>query len=96
MHTVFSGADRRGLHLAELAIQDALGNLPPARNPFLQGNAVDVFDLARRDLRPSALKAADGDGHIFHRVAWSTDGQTLLTQVRRPAQIKGRRYPIYQ
>ena len=87
---------RRPLPVEDVAVQEALGNVPPAQNPFLQSNVVDVFDLARGELQPAALKAAGGDGDRFGLVAWSLDGQTLLTQRRRPAQLRGRRYPIYQ
>lgn len=80
----------------ELAMQDALGALPPDQNPFFQGNVVDVFDLARHDFRPGALKASDGDGDLFNRVRWSTDGTTLVAQMARPAQLAGRRHPIYR
>jgi hypothetical protein len=57
---------------------------------------VDVFDLARREFRPAALKAVDGDGTLFHQVRWSTDGATLLAQMARPATLAGRRNPVYQ
>ena len=80
----------------DVALQDALGKLPPAQNPFFQGNIVDIVDFARGDIRPAALQAANGDGSLFTRVAWSPDGETLLTQVARPSRLTGRRYPIYQ
>jgi dipeptidyl aminopeptidase/acylaminoacyl peptidase len=87
-------ADQNGL--VELAVQDALGELAPAQNPFFQGNVVDVFDLARGELLPAALKAVDGDGDLFHQLRWSTDGATLLAQMARPATLAGRRNPVYQ
>jgi dipeptidyl aminopeptidase/acylaminoacyl peptidase len=80
----------------ELAMQDALGELPPTQNPFFQGNVVDVFDLARHDFRPGALKASDGDGDLFNRIRWNTDGTTLMAQMARPARLAGRQYPIYR
>src|SRR5919202_3476237 len=49
----------------ELAVQDALGALPPAQNPFFQGNVVDVFDLARKPpprLRPHGPVGRVGAG----------------------------------
>lgn len=78
----------------ELAIQDALGQLPLAENPFYKGNLVDIFDLARHDFRPGVLRAVDGDGYLFNSVGWSTDGKTLVAQMAHPATLAGRRYPI--
>jgi Prolyl oligopeptidase family/WD40-like Beta Propeller Repeat len=95
VHTTIPKIGRRGTELAEKTTQDSLGNLAPADNPFLQNNAVNVFDFPNHDLRPSALKAKDGNGDVFDRVAWSTDGQTLLTQMQHPSKPAGRRNPIY-
>jgi dipeptidyl aminopeptidase/acylaminoacyl peptidase len=86
---------RRGTELGEKTTQDTLGNLAPADNPFFQNNAVNVFDFPNHDLRPSALKAKDGNGDLFGRVAWSTDGQTLLAQMQHPAKPVGRAHPTY-
>lgn len=79
----------------DLAVQDALGNLPPAQNPFFQSNIVDVFDLERGEFQPAALRAATGDGPIFSQMAWSPDGETLMAQLKHPAQLVDRRYPTY-
>src|SRR4029453_7301738 len=75
-HTTIPKISRRGTELAEKTTQDTLGNLAPADNPFFQNNAVNVFDFPNNDLRPLALKAKDGNGDLFGRLAWSTDGQT--------------------
>jgi hypothetical protein len=69
------------------------GNLPPAENPLLQNNTVEVFDLNGGGDR--TLRAADGDGQLLQGVSWSTDGQTLLVQAYQPGRVAGRRYPIY-
>jgi len=95
IHTTLPKISRSGTELLEKTTQDTLGSLPPAENPFLQGNVVDVFDFPNHDLRPNALQAKDGNGDIFGRVSWSTDGQTLLTQMQHPSQPKGRAHPIY-
>jgi dipeptidyl aminopeptidase/acylaminoacyl peptidase len=95
VHTTIPKISRRGTELAEKTTQDTLGNLAPADNPFFQNNDVNVFDFPNRDLRPSALKAKDGNGDFFGRVAWSTDGQTLLAQMHHPSKPAGRRYPTY-
>lgn len=88
--------DARGsVSLANLVTQDALGNLPPADNPMFQGNVVDVLDFTTSEVIVSQIRAADGNGDIFARVSWSTDGTTLLTQMQRPARLTGRTYPIY-
>src|SRR5262245_39662944 len=89
-HTTIPKISRRGTELGEKTTQDTLGNLAPADNPFLQNNVVDVFDFPNHDLRPGALKAKDGNGDIFGRLAWSTDGQTLLAQMQHPAKLSGR------
>jgi dipeptidyl aminopeptidase/acylaminoacyl peptidase len=94
-HTTAPKVSRRGTELAEKTTQDTLGNLAPADNPFFQNNAVNVFDFPNNDLRPSALKAKDGNGDLFGRLAWSTDGQTLLAQMQHPSKPAGRRNPTY-
>jgi dipeptidyl aminopeptidase/acylaminoacyl peptidase len=87
---------RPGERLGALAVQDALGNLPPAENPFLQGNVVDIFDMVSGSYRPSALRGAThGEGALFANVEWSGDGRTLVTQLSRPARLTGRQHPIY-
>lgn len=91
----FPDTGRGGNRLAEWITQDALGNLPREFNPLFTGNAIDVFDFANGDLRPAALRASDGDGVIYDRVGWSTDGQTLMAQVQHPALLTGRRFPTY-
>jgi dipeptidyl aminopeptidase/acylaminoacyl peptidase len=87
---------RTGELLSTAFTQDGLGNLPPDKNPFFQSNVVDTFDFGRKQYRPEALKAREGNGYTFGRVGWSTNGQTLMAQVWRPSQLQGRRYPIYQ
>jgi dipeptidyl aminopeptidase/acylaminoacyl peptidase len=94
-HTTIPKISRRGTELAEKTTQDTLGNLAPADNPFFQNNVVNVFDFPNHDLRPSAIKAKDGNGDMFGLVAWSTDGQTLLTQMWHPSKPAGRRNPTY-
>ncbi|MFL5805788.1 MAG: alpha/beta hydrolase family protein [Roseiflexaceae bacterium] len=95
VHTTIPKVSRRGTELAEKTTQDALGNLAPADNPFLQNNAISVFDFPNHDLRPSALKAKDGNGDTFNRASWNSDGQTLLTQMWHPAKPAGRSNPTY-
>lgn len=77
-------------------MRDTLGQLPPAENPLLQGNVVDVFDLSdRSNVRVSQLRAGEGNGDTFGSVSWSTDNQLLMTKMQRPARLQGRTYPIY-
>lgn len=89
------GPGRTGDLLSEFIVQEALGNIPPQENPYLLGNVVDSFDIAARNFQPALLKAAEGNGDVFARVMWNPDGQTLMTQMWRPAQLTGRRYPTY-
>ncbi len=88
--------DRRpldGALLSEQIYRDVTGNLPPAENPLLQHNTVDIFDLNGGG--DKTLRAADGNGQLLRGVSWSTDGQTLLVQSYQPGHLIGRRYPIY-
>jgi len=82
-----------GALLSEQIYRDVTGNLPPAENPLLQRNTVEIFDLNGGGDR--TLRAADGDGQLLHGVSWSTDGQTLLVQAYQPGRLVGRRHPIY-
>ena len=69
------------------------GNLPPAENPLLQRNTVEIFDLNGGG--DKTLRATDGNGQLLRGASWSTDGQTLLVQVYQPGRLVGRSYPIY-
>ncbi len=93
--TFEQGLERGSISLANMITQDVLGNLPPAENPFFQGNVLDVFDLSSGELQTRQLRAADGNGDVFIIPEWSTDGQTLLTTMGRPGNLVGRTYPIY-
>jgi hypothetical protein len=72
--------------LSELAFQDLLGQLPQTRTPD-PGERRRPLRAARSVARPAALTAADSDGWLFHRLAWSPDGQTLLAKMLRPARL---------
>jgi dipeptidyl aminopeptidase/acylaminoacyl peptidase len=88
--------DRRpldGALLSEQVYRDVTGNLPPAENPLLQRNTVEIFDLNGGG--DKTLRAADGNGDLLRGASWSTDGQTLLVQAYQPGRLIGRRYPIY-
>jgi len=88
--------DRRpldGALLSEQIYRDVTGNLPPAENPLLQRNTVEIFDLNSGG--DKTLRAADGNGQLLRGASWSTDGQTLLVQAYQPGRLVGRRYPIY-
>jgi dipeptidyl aminopeptidase/acylaminoacyl peptidase len=88
--------DRRSLDgalLSEQIYRDVTGNLPPAENPLLQRNTVEIFDLQGGG--DKTLRAADGNGQLLRGASWSTDGQTLLVQAYQPGRLVGRRYPIY-
>jgi len=88
--------DRRpydGALLSEQIYRDVTGNLPPAENPLLQRNTVEIFDLNSGS--DKTLRAADGNGQLLRGASWSTDGQTLLVQAYQPGRLVGRRYPIY-
>jgi dipeptidyl aminopeptidase/acylaminoacyl peptidase len=82
-----------GARLPELAYRDALGTLPPAENPFLQGNSITVLDFPSGTLR--TLRAADSGGVIFLGSSWSTDNQTLVAEVNTPGLAAGRPYPQF-
>jgi dipeptidyl aminopeptidase/acylaminoacyl peptidase len=89
--------DRRqpfdGALLSEQIYRDVTGNLPPAENPLLQHNTVEIFDLNGGG--DQTRSAADGDGQLLSGISWSTDGQTLLVQAYQPGRLGGRRHPIY-
>jgi dipeptidyl aminopeptidase/acylaminoacyl peptidase len=82
-----------GALLSEQIYRDVTGNLPPAENPLLQRNTIEIFDLNGGG--DKTLRAADGNGQLLRGASWSTDGQTLLVQAYAPGRLIGRRYPIY-
>lgn len=75
-------------------MQDALGNLPPSANPFIQQSELLVYDFARPEPLRLTLRAADGDGQFFADAALSADGETVMAVMRRPARFPDRAYPI--
>ncbi|NJP05204.1 MAG: prolyl oligopeptidase family serine peptidase [Chloroflexaceae bacterium] len=81
--------------VAALVVRDAMGKLPPADNPFLQGNVLEVFDIASGEARIAQTYARDGNGDEFVDMAWSPDGQMLMVHMARPGVIQGRTYPTY-
>lgn len=87
--------ERGATSVGNVITQDALGRLPPAENPMLQTNMIDVFSLAPGQVGSRQLRAADGDGDVFLRASWSTDSQRLLVQTSHPARPFGRQHPIY-
>jgi dipeptidyl aminopeptidase/acylaminoacyl peptidase len=81
--------------LANPLVQDALGNLPPARNPLLQANELRVYDFRQLDPLRLTLAARDGTGDSIGAVAMSPDGERLLVRMQRPTRLTGRLEPIY-
>lgn len=86
-------ANLDGALLSEQVYRDVTGNLPPEENPILRHNTTYLVEWntgAVQLLRPSGPLSP-----ILGAVAWSPDNQTLLVKAWHPAQLKGRRYPIY-
>jgi dipeptidyl aminopeptidase/acylaminoacyl peptidase len=90
-----SGQYSGGQFLNDLITKDALGELPPDRNPLLQGNGVDVFDFKSNTPRPNFLRAAASGGDSIFGVGWNSDNSALLVQRTRPSRLIGRANPIY-
>lgn len=82
-----------GALLSEIVYRDVTGNLPPAENPYLQGNVLITLDFPSGELK--TLRAADGDGWLYTGVSWSPDNQTLAVRVEQPGRLAGRHYPQY-
>ena len=95
VRSTLSNIGRQGNVLSDLANQDGLGQLPPEKNPFLQGNAVDLVDFQAGSTKLGFLKAADGGDAFSGRVSWNTDGTTLLAQLQKPGKLAGRAFPTY-
>jgi len=87
--------DNLGFILSSSATQDGLGQLPPNKNPFLNGYIIDTFDFKTNDFKLGAIKAADGNGDIFQSLSWSTDGKVLMVQMASPGHLASRPYPTY-
>ncbi len=85
---------RGGTSLATALVQDGLGILPPAENPLLNGNAVEVFDFSRAEARVSRLEAVN-TGNLYTGLSWSPDNAMLLTWMQEPARLNGRTHPVY-
>ncbi|MCG8350374.1 MAG: prolyl oligopeptidase family serine peptidase, partial [Chloroflexales bacterium] len=88
---------RRGgvVSLESATVQDGLGRLPPAENPFLANNVLELFRFTPNSVRSKTLPAVRGNGDLINRITLSQDGRTLLAKVRTPAQPAGRNYPTY-
>lgn len=81
--------------LKDLLAQDALGLLAPEKNPFLQTNVLDTFDLNGKNYRPAAIKAKDGNGDLIGKVEYNSDGSVLMVQMKVPSHLQDRPNPVY-
>jgi dipeptidyl aminopeptidase/acylaminoacyl peptidase len=81
--------------LANPVVQDALGRLAPADNPFHQHNAVRVFDFAQAEPLVLALLAPEQGGDAFAAAGLSPAGDRLLVKRHRPSAVAGRSHPSY-
>jgi hypothetical protein len=92
----FPDARRGGVvGLEDASTQDGLGRLPPAENPFLLNNVLELFRFTPAGVRSKTLPAVRGPGDILERVILSHDGRTLLAKFQTPAHPAGRVYPTY-
>ncbi|MEW6038211.1 MAG: prolyl oligopeptidase family serine peptidase [Pseudomonadota bacterium] len=73
--------------------QSALGRLDPSDNPFLQENAVEIFDL--KDAKHSQLLARTAGGDVFKSLSWSPDGSSFMALAERPVKLRGRKHPVF-
>lgn len=81
--------------LAKPVVQDALGRLAPADNPFNQHSTVRVFDFTQSEpLRLELTAPASGDDP-FAGASLSPDGQRLLVKRYEPSAVAGREHPSY-
>jgi dipeptidyl aminopeptidase/acylaminoacyl peptidase len=76
-------------------VQDALGRLAPAENPFYQHSGVRVFDFSQAAPLQLELLARDHGSDAFAGASLSPDGQRLLLQRHRPSTVAGRSHPSY-
>ncbi|WOD41660.1 alpha/beta hydrolase family protein [Nodosilinea sp. E11] len=81
--------------LATAVIQDALGRLAVADNPFHQHSAVRVFDFSQAEPLRLELTAPDQGGDTFGGASLSPDGRQLLVKRYRPSVVVGRDQPSY-
>ncbi|PZO40243.1 MAG: prolyl oligopeptidase [Shackletoniella antarctica] len=81
-------------NLSNPVVQDALGRLAPADNPFHEHSAVRVFDFSRPEPLRLELTASE-QGETFGGASLSPDGQRLLVKRYRPSRVAGREQPSY-
>jgi dipeptidyl aminopeptidase/acylaminoacyl peptidase len=77
------------------SVQDGLGRLRPAENPFFTSNALDLFSLRGRKVRHVELRPSLADGLYFIDTVWNRDARKFMVQMGHPGTPKGRRYPTY-
>jgi poly(3-hydroxybutyrate) depolymerase len=75
-------------------VQDGLGRLAPADNPFFTGNVLDVFDLGDAPGH-RAIRPGPPGGPLFVDADWTTDGKTLVVRMGTPSRPRGREFPTY-
>jgi len=81
--------------LASPVIQDALGRLPTAHNPFYHHSSIQVFNFQATPVRQSVVLAPELGGDRIAEVALSPTGSTLLVKLYQPGQVVGRPHPTY-
>lgn len=83
-----------GALLSDFVYRDVTGNVPPAQNPFLQGNQLLLANLASGE-QQRRMASENPDGALFRDVAYSTDNQLIMVKYQHPGRPVGRRFPIY-
>ena len=76
-------------------VLDGLGRLDPHDNPFFMSNVFDLFDLSKKKVRHVDVHPPLVPREVFIWAGWSTDSQTVVTQLWRPSLLEGREYPTY-
>jgi dienelactone hydrolase len=76
-------------------VQNCLGRLRPAENPFFTSSALDLFSLRGHEVGHVKLEATLPNGETFLDTVWSSDARKLMVQMWHPSTPQGRRYPTY-
>lgn len=76
-------------------VQDALGQLPPAENPYCTSNVLHLFHFTSDGVEHNEMHPETDAGTLFRGIEWDPSGIIFVAKMWTAGTPKGRTHPIY-